>query len=179
MIGSWKRAAAASVLCLGLAAVASAGVAQDRTPGPGGPPPGAGRHGPGQHDGADRQKMFEQMRQRREQRLHDLLQIKPDQDAAFHTFLASIDPPHRDGKDGHRGPGQGRGPGAAPMTTPQRLERLDARIARLQQVAAATKSFYGILSPEQRRAFDALPMRTGRHGHRGRMGGSHHFEGPR
>jgi Spy/CpxP family protein refolding chaperone len=171
MIGSWKRTAAASALCLGIAALASAGAAQDRPPGPQGLLRGPVQHGP------DRQKMFEEMRQRREQRLHDLLQIKPDQEAAFHAYLAAIEPPRREDGDGRRGPGGlQRGPDLAPMTTPQRLDRMAARIAREQAVVAATRTFYAALNPEQRKAFDAMPMRMGgRGGHRG--GG--HPEGPR
>jgi protein CpxP len=190
MNGSWKRAAAASALCLGLAAFATAGAAQDR-PSPAGPAGAAGQRAPGQRApgqrGADRQKMFEEMRQRREQRMHDLLQIKPDQEAAFHTFLTAVAPPHREGKDGQRGPsaGPGRehGPWAKPKTTPERLDRMTARLARMQATIAATRTFYAALSPDQRKAFDALPMAGGRgHGHRGfrgHGGGGHHFEGPR
>ena len=174
MIESWKRAAAAGALCLGLAAAATAGVAQDRPQGLGGPPHGEAQRGPGQR-GPDRQKMFEEMRRRREQWMHDLLQIKPDQETAFHAFLAAVAPPQREGK----GAGREAGPGAAPMTTPQRLDRMAMRIARLQQIAAATKTFYAALSPEQRRAFDALPAPMGRHGARGHRGGRHQFEGPR
>ena len=178
MIGSWKRAAAASALCLGLAALATAGAAQDRPPGP-----QALQRGPVQH-GPDRQKMFEEMRQRREQRLHDLLQIKPDQEAAFHAYLAAVQPPARVGKDGQRGPRElQRGPDLAPMTTSQRLDREAARIAREQAAVAATRTFYAALSAEQRKAFDAMPMRMGHGGghrfggHEGR--GGHHFEGQR
>jgi Spy/CpxP family protein refolding chaperone len=177
MIRSWKHAAAASALCLGIAALASAGAAQDRPPGREGLLRGPVQHGP------DRQKMFEEMRQRREQRLHDLLQIKPDQEAAFHAYLAAVEPPHRDSKDGQRGPGGlQRGPDFAPMTTPQRLDRMAARIAREQAVVAATRAFYAALSPEQRKAFDAMPMQMGHgggpglHGHRD---GGRPSEGPR
>jgi protein CpxP len=163
MIGTWKRTAGAAALCLGIIAVATAGAAQDRPPGPQGLQRGPVRQGP------DRQKMFEQMRQRRQQQLHDILQIKPDQEAGFHAYLAAVEPPRREGKDGPRG--LQRGPDFAPMTTPQRLDREAARIARQQAALAATRTFYAALSPDQRKAFDAMPMRMGH-------GGGHGFHGP-
>jgi len=50
--------------------------------------------------------------------------------------------------------------------------------AKFQQMAAATKTFYAALTPDQRRAFDAMPM-MGPGGHHEGMGGEHHWEGPR
>ena len=189
MNGSWKRTVAASALCLGLAAAGLA-VAQDR---PQGPPPGAGQRGPGGsgRPGFDGRKFFEEMQKRREQREHDLLQIKPNQEAAFQAYVAALKPPARDGKDGGpgRGPGRerGRGPEAAPMTTPERLDlmqkRMAERQARFQQTAAAIRTFYAALTPEQRKAFDLMPPMGGEHGHHhmsGRFGGGPPgFGGPR
>jgi Spy/CpxP family protein refolding chaperone len=148
MIGSWKRATLASALCLGLAA-ATASVAQDHPQGPGGPPVA------GQRGGPERQKMIEAMRMQREKRLHDLLQIKPDQEAEFHAFTASMTWQPTGRRD--------RTP--TPMTTPERLDRMVARMserqARFQKMALATKTFYAALTPDQRRAFDAMPMMGG------------------
>jgi protein CpxP len=169
MTGSWKRAAAGA-LCLGLAAVATAGIAQNRPPAaPGAGPPGV----------ADRGGKFGQKRARREQMLHDVLSVKPDQETAFHAYLAALARPRKD--DGGRPePGRERdqGLGQAPMTTPQRLDRKAARMAqrqaRFQQAASATRTFYAALSPAQRRAFDVLPMmmagRMGRSPMRGGLG---------
>jgi periplasmic protein CpxP/Spy len=199
---TFQRFAVAGAVCLGLAA--SAAAAQDRPAGPGGAP-GAhapGDRGPGQRGprGADREKRFADMKQRREQRLHDLLQIKPDQEGAFHTFLTSLDQarPQRgqrpDGarKPGERGP-EGRGPGAQPqpkLTTPERLDRMNQRMAertaerqqRLQKTTAAVKAFYAVLSPEQRKAFDELQViKIGDRHHGGRRGGhwgGHMMRGP-
>lgn len=197
MKSTFQRIAVAGVLSLGLAV--SAAAAQDRPAGPGGPqaqgqrgPWGPGARGP---RGGDRQKLFAEMQHRREQRLHDLLQIKPDQEAAFHTFLAALDQarPHH----GQRQDGKGRGAGAqgapkAPLTTPERLDRMNQRMAertaerqqRMQQTTAAVKAFYAVLSPEQRKAFDDLPvLKTGgrHHGFGGHWGGHmmrDRFEGP-
>ena len=128
--------------------------------------------------------MFEEMRQRREQRLHDVLQIRPDQETAFHAYLTAVTPPRREG-EGPRGAGRerdGRDREKPAMTTPERLDRVAARQAehekRFAQVASATKAFYGALNPEQRKAFDAMPtmmMGEGHHGFGRRRRG---FEGP-
>jgi protein CpxP len=184
-----QRVALAAVLGFGIVVSAAA---QDRGPGPGGPP------GP---RGGDRQKMFQDMQHRREQRLHDLLQIKPDQETAFRTYVSSLEqlrPQHgqRTGAGGQGAPGQGapgqagprRGgvPGqqAAPLTTPERLDRSLQRLAeaqqRLQKQAAVVKTFYAAISPEQRKAFDTMGGAGLGGGGFGRHGGMHHrFEGPR
>ena len=173
------RIAVASVLCLGLA---SAAAAQDRPAGQG------GSQAQGQHRGGDRQKMFAEMKQRREQRLHDLLQIKPDQEPAFHTFLTSLEqlrPQHGPGQG--KGP-DGRGPEHMPLTTPERLDRMAKRQAdrqqRLQKETAVIKTFYAALTPEQRKVFDMSPglLRAGHRGGEGHGFGRHmwraRFEGP-
>lgn len=170
-----KRAAAAAVLCLGLTAAASTAGAQDRPAGPGEAPRG--------DRAAERQKMFETVRRQREQRLHDLLQIRSDQDGAFRAYLAALESQH---KPGERGPGREGRPGEQKqLTTPERLDRMAARMAerqqRFQQTAAATKTFYAALNPDQRKAFDAMPRMggEGRHFGPGRFGGrGPGFEGP-
>lgn len=151
---TFQRVALAAVLGLGLVVTAAA---QDRAPGPGGPQ--------GQR-GADRQKLFEARQHRQEQRLHDLLQIKPDQEPAFRTFVSSLEQARGErGRgqrgQGERGPGRGGQPGAPEaLTTPQRLDRQAQRLAdaqqRLQKRSAAVKTFYAALSPDQRKAFDAM-----------------------
>jgi hypothetical protein len=70
----------------------------------------------------------------------------------------------------------------ASLTTPQRLDRAQARMAERQQQfarrAEATKRFYAQLSPAQQRAFDALHQGRGGHGHGGRHGhGGHGGDG--
>lgn len=176
MTGSWKRAIVAGALCLGLVDV-TASAAQDHPQGPAQGPGAA--YAPGRHGGPDHEKRLADMREHREKRLHDLLQIKPDQDAAFHAYIAAITPPPRDGKPGGWGH---HGEGAMPMTTPERLDRMAARMAerqaRFQQMAAATKTFYAALTPDQRRAFDAMPMME-HGGHHEGMRGEHPWEGPR
>jgi hypothetical protein len=177
---TFQRVALGAVLGLGLVVSAAA---QDRGPGPGGPP------GPAGQRGVDRQKLFEDMRHRREQRLHDLLQIKPDQETAFRTFVASLEQsrPQR-GERGRGGPRRGgpAGQERTQLTAPERLDRRLQRLAeaqqRLQKQAAAVKTFYAALSPEQRKVMDQLPAAGvggggGFGGHGMFMRGR--FEGPR
>jgi len=93
---------------------------------------------------------------------------------------------HHMGPD-HGGRGDGRPDGHddfAKLTTPERLDKMSAmmsehiarRQAEFQKHAAAIKAFYAVLSPEQQRAFDTLPMETlgGLHGGHG---GEDHGEG--
>jgi hypothetical protein len=165
-----QRVAIAAVFGLGLVASAAA---QDRAQGPSAP---AGQRG------GDRQKSFEDRQHKREQRLHDLLQIKPDQETAFRTFVVALEQARPQRDQGQRGPRQ-RGPDQdQTLTTPQRLDRAAQRLAgrqqRLQKESAAVKTFYAVLTPDQRKAFDATPVVGGRGF--GRRGGfmRSRFEGP-
>ena len=165
MTSTFHRLAALGVFGMGLCLAGSA-LAQDRAGGPGGPPPGA--------RGDEHRKMFENMEHRREQRLHDLLQIKPEQEAAFRTFVSGLEAARSE---------RGKGPGQAgarpeepkPLTTPERLDRAAQRLteaqARLQKTSVVIKTFYAALTADQRKAFDAMPMPFGgeRGGHGPRM----------
>ena len=90
------------------------------------------------------------------QRLTALLNLRPDQQPALQAFLAAMTSERHE----HNGPP----PGAekAQLTTPQRLDRMADRMAKheaaFHQRADAIRTFYAALSPEQQRAFDALPM---------------------
>ena len=167
---TFQRVALAAVLGLGLVVSAAA---QDRSPGPGGP---AGPRG------GDRQKLFEDWQHRREQRIHDLLQIKPDQETAFRTFVSSLEQARPAHGQRLRGPGAAQGEREA-LTAPQRLDRAAQRLAdrqqRLQKESAAVKTFYAVLTPDQRKSFDAMGG-VGRGDGFGRRGGfmRSRFEGP-
>lgn len=169
MKSTFRRIAAAGVACLSMGLAASA-LAQDR-------PAVAGRAGSGLAPGplgprgADRPNPLAETKQRREQRLQDLLQIRPDQEPAFRTFLITLEQGRPQLAPG-AGPRRQDGPGGFAaadrerLTTPERLDRMAQRMAerqqRTQKTVAAVKSFYAVLSPEQRKAFDALPvMRIG------------------
>jgi hypothetical protein len=115
----------------------------------------------------------EAMAAKHAERLRAVLQLRPEQEPALKAYLAARKPA---GMAGRRG---GREQSAA-MTTPQRLDaqraRLTERVARFDQRAAATKTFYAQLSPSQQKAFDALGSRGGKGGHRG-WGGRGHGHG--
>jgi protein CpxP len=87
--------------------------------------------------------------------MHDILAIRPDQEAAWQTFIASMVPPHHPDMDHH-----GEGHDADAMTTPERLDHMSAEMAEhqaaFQRHADAVRRFYAVLSPEQKKAFDAL-----------------------
>lgn len=100
--------------------------------------------------------------------LHDVLGIRPDQEAAFAAFAAATRPPEG-GRPGMRPRGMGADrAGQANLTTPERLDRMQERLARRQEMlarrAAATKALYSALGPDQRRTLDALPLLRGGHG---------------
>lgn len=178
------RMLSAAALAGGLAlSLANAAAAQDAPPPPPGAPAGQAHH----FDLAKLRARMEERRAHRQQLLHDALGIRPDQEAAWQAFIASRKPP-----EGERGPGMHRpgGPeqGQQPeLTIPERLDKLQARMAerqqRITQRIDATRRLYAALDPRQQKTFDALSqMRRGmggfghRHGgmggwgHRGHMG---------
>lgn len=177
IVGLIAAAALASVSTLALAQAA-----------PAGGPPTAEQRAAWQAKAEQRMHEHTEMHARH---LHDLLQLRPDQDAALQTLLAALAPSHMDHMD-HMGPGgpghmdHHMGPGAdghddfAKLTTPERLDKMSAmmaehtakRQAEFQKHAEAIKAFYAVLSPEQKRAFDAMP-----HGALGGMHGHHHDGG--
>lgn len=103
------------------------------------------------------------------QRLREALQLTPAQEPALQAFIASHEQ-HR----AHRGDRRAERQAQANLTTPQRLDRMAARMTERQQAfaqhAAAVKRFYAQLTPAQQKAFDA--MHQGRGG-KGRHGGRH------
>lgn len=163
-----------SLAALGAAVcVSSASFAQEPPPGAGPPPPVEQQAG--HEHWAERMKAHAEARARE---LRAILNLRPDQEAAFQAFLASMKPEHPPGERGRPGMGE-----EAQLTTPQRLDRMAARMAEhqaeFQRRAAAIKTFYAALSPEQQRAFDALHGMMG-HGPGGpdRDGPGHDGPGP-
>jgi len=57
----------------------------------------------------------------------------------------------------------------AKLSTPERLDKMNElrkqRDAAFEQRDAATRSFYGSLSAEQKKIFDESTARSNRHGH--------------
>jgi periplasmic protein CpxP/Spy len=195
IVGMIAAAALASVSTLALAQAAPAG----------GPPTAEQRAA---WQAKAEEHMHEHM-QMHAKHLHDVLQLRPDQDAALQTLLAALAPSHMDHMgdhhmgdqhggpggpghmDHHGGPGQDGHDDFAKLTTPERLDKMAAmmaehtakRQAEFQKHAEAIKAFYAQLSPEQKRAFDAMPphMLGGMHGDHGEgesHGGWGHHMGP-
>jgi hypothetical protein len=182
IVGLIAAAALASVSTLALAQAAPAG----------GPPTAEQR-------AAWKAKVEERMHEHMEmhaKHLHDLLQLRPDQDAALQTLMAALAPSPMDHMgDHHMGPGGPGGPmdhhmppgeghdDFAKLTTPERLDKMASMMAEhsakhqaeFQKHASAIKAFYAVLSPEQKRAFDAMPphMFGGMHDHHGDGGEGH------
>jgi protein CpxP len=121
------------------------------------------------------------MMQRHAQKLRDALQLTPAQEPALQALLTSMKPP--EGMGGHMGMKEDH-EAMAKMTTPQRLEKMHARMtehmAAFDQHAQAVTKFYAQLTPAQQKAFDALtPMmiHRGMGGMRGEHGMDHEMGG--
>lgn len=149
-----------------LASIGFAAVAQGTA---GSTPPADATRAParmGQHDPAKMQQYRAEHMAKRQAALKEKLKITPAQEAAWSTFTAALTPP-----------AMGQRPDRAEfekLTTPQRIDKMrelrNQHMAAMDQRAEATKAFYGQLTPEQQKVFDAQTLRRG-HGMRGGMHG--------
>jgi hypothetical protein len=98
-------------------------------------------------------------------RLRDVLQLRPNQDAALQAFVGA--------QDSARQSIAGAMAGPWPQTTPERLTRMQQMMSQHQTAMSAymdaTRRFYDQLDPAQKRAFDAMGPRMMMPG--GGMGG--------
>jgi hypothetical protein len=107
-------------------------------------------------------------------RLKTTLAITPAQEGAWSQFAAAMQPPAP--------PQQAGQPGEwARLTTPERIDRMEQRMAehqqRVRQRGDAVKAFYAQLTPDQQKTFDGLAMRAA--GARwGAMHAMHGWDGP-
>jgi len=90
------------------------------------------------------------------------LNLAPEQEAAWNTFVSASQPGmHRLGGDR-----QAKRDEFARLSTPERLDRMQAmsemRRVKMAERTGAIKAFYAELTPEQQKVFDAEAM-TGRH----------------
>lgn len=120
---------------------------------------------------ADPAKRFERMQAHRAKRMAALktkLNLTTAQEGAWSSFTASSQPPA-----GARPPRADRAE-FVKLTTPQRLERMQARQAERSAMFAkradATKTFYAALNADQQKTFDAETAHFG-HGPRGQHRG--------
>lgn len=123
----------------------------------------------------DHQPNKEQMQARmadmyakRQARLHDLLKLSAQQEAAWANYQAAIKPAF----DGKRMARQRGDKLTAPERLTRALERTKQREAMLATRLQAVTAFYGQLSPAQQTLFDEHSMR-GKWGHRGHRGHGH------
>jgi hypothetical protein len=115
----------------------------------------------------EREQRIERMQAERAQRLAELkqkLHLAASQEGAWNSFAAAQQPPARPA-----GERRAEREAFARMTTPQRLDRMQARhaerSARFTELMTATRSLYATLSPEQQKTFDAETLRFGHRGH--------------
>ena len=139
---------------------------------------GMGMHGPG---GMDHAKMAEKMKAgmaKHLAELHDKLKLNAAQEPAWKTFTDAINPGAM--------PAHPDRAAMEKMTAPERMEKMLAlskeRLAKMESRLAALKTFYAVLTPEQKKIVDAShrsmhgDMHGGMRGHDmrgGEQGGEH------
>ena len=123
-----------------------------------------------QPDGTRAQRWAERRAQRQEQ-LTAALKLSPAQEGAWSTYTAAMQPPAQR-------PARMDRAEMAQLTTPQRIERMQAVQAERQQFMNqrlhAVKAFYAQLTPEQQKVYDQQSLRRGDgygYGHGPRMHG--------
>ena len=104
---------------------------------------------------------------KREQKLRDALKLTPAQAGAWSTYAAAVKPQARPER-GERGAWKSM---AAPERMEKRIEMAKQHLAMMETRLAATNAFYGVLSAEQKKAFDENSMQRG--GHRMKRGMHH------
>ncbi|SIQ31201.1 Spy/CpxP family protein refolding chaperone [Pseudacidovorax sp. RU35E] len=116
-------------------------------------PPAAGAQAERHGKAMDPQQRMERMKARHAKRMADLkakLQLTGAQQSAWESYAGAFTPPAMP---------PGPRPDVAKMTTPERLDRMQARQAehqaRFAKIADATRTFYSQLTPQQRQTFDA------------------------
>ncbi len=118
---------------------------------------GMSHHGKGMMDPAKMQARMEQ----RQKALKAQLKLSTDQEPAWTAFAAA----HQPRSDMMKGR-QAAMADLAKLTTPERLDKMkELRAQRMSEMtvamdqrAEATKTFYAVLTPEQKKVFDAQTM---------------------
>lgn len=103
--------------------------------------------------------------EKRAQRLRDILQLRPDQDAVLKTYVEATTPKvviekREISKDG-KGADKMERPERKPPTTLERLDRMTKAADAMKTRAEATRAFYLALTPAQQKTFDILGMGEG------------------
>ena len=158
------------ISCASFAALAQTAPTPPAPGGPGAKPP---VHQRGERMGRHDPAKFAERMAKRQAELKAKLKITPAQEGAWSTFTSATQPPARPAQRPDRAAARAE---FEKMTTPQRIDRMQARqaerAAMFAKRADATKTFYAVLTPEQQKTFDAQAMRHGPrdghgpHGHR-------------
>jgi protein CpxP len=98
-----------------------------------------------------------------QKKIHDKLMLTPNQEAAWATYVAAAKPPMR-GERGQRGERGAWKTMSAPQRMEKRIEMAKQHIGIMETRLAALNTFYAVLTPEQKKVFDAT---GGGHGGRG------------
>lgn len=102
-----------------------------------------------------------------QQKLHDQLQLTPAQNAAWSTYTAAFEPARR-GEHPARGAWKSL---PAPERLAKRIDMSKQHIAQMESRLAALTAFYEVLTPAQKKVFDANSMgHGGRHMRHHKMG---------
>src|ERR1700712_2371618 len=121
---------------------------------------------------AGKAKFAEHMAKRQAQ-LHDKLKLTSAQEPAWTSFIASLAPPNGEQR-GERPDREDFRKLPAPDRLEKSIERQKDHLAKQESRLGALKTFYGVLTPEQRAIFDkSAPQGRGhgRFGHHGGFGG--------
>jgi periplasmic protein CpxP/Spy len=106
--------------------------------------------GPHRMGGPGYSERWQERMETRAAELQAKLKLNPAQEQAWNAYLQTMKP-------GERGAHPARGE-MAQLSAPERLERMHAmmkeREQRMAQRVAATREFYAVLTPEQRKIFD-------------------------
>ncbi len=147
---------------LGIGSAACAAQAQTAAP--------EGRHG---HAATEQERMarWGEHMARRQAKIHDTLQLTAAQEPAWAAYQSAIKPAAAMRMHGERADW-------AALSAPARMEKMIAmarqHIAAMESHLAALNTFYAVLTPAQKKAFDAATL----HGGGGHGGGAmNHMKG--
>lgn len=107
--------------------------------------------------GGDRMMVMRHGRKDQAEHLKNILQLRPNQEAALATYLEAMKPKMRTERLDARE--------ERPDSTPEKLARMEQRLAERQAAERAridaVKRFYAQLDERQKKAFDELPLMMG------------------
>ena len=142
--------------------MATAGFSALAQTAPAAPADGAPKAQRGMGHGPRDPAQMQQMMEKRQAELKTSLKIEPNQEGAWTAYTAAHKLPadmaqHRDTLRADM----------EKLSTPERIEKMKAmratRDAEMDKRAQATKDFYAVLTPEQKKTFDARSKMGGRH----------------